>query len=174
MAASMIEDPTQARAKLRAVCLDFARYHPRLGADIAECAYEIAWLALDDDPREAREAAMLALATETTGGSAVELGFAKAALELLSGDSQSIRSFATLQLAEEAEATAWWHDFYAADAAVGEALARQLYRRGDLETPRRLFAKAEALYRKIEKALPAPVFARRIASLERIHGNRGK
>ena len=155
--ASMLEDPEAARAQLDAVCKDFARYHPALGADIAECSYESTWLAMASGDREAaRAAATLVVGTEKTGGPVVEIGFARAALQFLDGKREAVAAFAELQRTEEKEATAWWHDFYIADAAVGEAVASR--------RPEAL-RKAAALYRKIEKALPAPVYARRLAVL---------
>jgi hypothetical protein len=160
-AASMLADPETARASLEAVCRELERFHPTLGADIAECAYESTWLALVAGDREAtRSAATRLLGTETTGGAPPQTGLARAALQVVDG-TDAAAAFVALQVAEEKEAPAWWHDFYIADAAIGEAVAR----RGDAAGARKALDKAERLYTRIEKALPAPVKARRLAVL---------
>ena len=163
LAARMIEDPASARTRLWEACVELADHYPKLGADVGDCAYEVAWLAVMSGDRDAaRPAATLAIASAEAGGEPVLVASARAYQQFVDGDRDgAIRALAAIQAAEAQQPPAWWHDFYLADAAASEAIVR--HAGGDRAGAARALATAEAHYAKIGDALPLPMRARRTA-----------
>ena len=163
LAARMIEDPVVARTKLWEACLELAHHYPKLGSIVGDCAYEVAWLAIMAGDRDAaRPAATLALTAADVGGEPALMAAARAYLQLVDGDRDgAIRALAAIQASEAQAPAAWWHDFYIADAAAGEAIAR--HASGDRAGAARALETAEARFAKIGEALPAPTKLRRAA-----------
>lgn len=156
LAANMLVDPAEARARLWPACKELATHYPELGAVIGECASEIGLLALAaNDPALVRSAAQLAIDAGAHGAEPTLVAAMRAYLSFVDGDREgAIRALAALQ-AEQAKQTEWWHILYGADAAAAESIMRG----GDVATR----MKATAGYAKIADALPAPIRARRAA-----------
>jgi hypothetical protein len=67
---------------------------------------------------------------------------------------------------QAARPAAWWHQFYAADATIGEAVAR--LDGGDSAGARDALGLAEALYASCGDALPPPIRSRRLRVIARL------
>lgn len=126
-AAQFIGRPAAAATELRAVCSALAQFHPQRVDKIAECNYELGWLAVDrGDLDEARRALALAVA-----GDIDQSPLAKIELALFGGDAAGAARDADALARGAARAPMWWKQWYAVDAWIVAAAADdELGRRG--------------------------------------------
>jgi hypothetical protein len=118
-AAQYIGRPAAAATELRAVCSAFAQFHPQRVNKIAECNYELAWLAVDrGDLDEAKRSLAI------TAAAAIDQSpLAKIELALFAGDAAGAARDADALARTAARASMWWDQWSAVDAWIVVAAA---------------------------------------------------
>jgi len=152
-----------AAAALAAPCFALATLHPSNGAPIANCAFELGWLAYrGGDTTTAHRA--YALVVAAPGADVHKVWIARGFLALL--DAHPAEALATLDAyLKEARSVraSWFASVLVADAVLGRALAlRALRKPGAAEA----LTQARAGYLEGQTATGHPKWARRIAYVD--------
>ena len=152
-----------AAAALAAPCFALSRLHPGEGAPIANCAFELGWLAYSGgDATTAHRA--YALVVAAPGADEHRVWIARGFLALLDGHPAETVATLDAYLKEARSIRAsWFASVLVADAALGRALAlRALRKPGSAEA----LAQARAGYLEGQAASGHPQWARRIAYVD--------
>jgi len=168
-AANSLDELDASRRAMAPVVDELARYHPALGAELANAAFGLLWstqLAGD-------AAAVLALADRVDaaaahGAGAPMVAVAAAYRHLASGAVREARAdFAALIAGSPGEADApWWVQKRTADLLLGAAMAALAA--ADAPAARLALDGAAARYRRIAAQLPAPARHQRDAALAQL------
>jgi eukaryotic-like serine/threonine-protein kinase len=145
-AAFFLTDPRQASAALEELCALYRRFHPTVTRTIADCAFELGWLAEERGDVPAARAAMVGV--PAIGGPVPEA----AAAYVLALDGQHAEAAAAARAVGDSFRTVAWQRFQAADgyrlaAASNAKLGRTAEARADARTALRLLEELTHLAR---------------------------
>ncbi|HEY5920751.1 MAG TPA: serine/threonine-protein kinase [Kofleriaceae bacterium] len=141
-AAATADDAAVAQRETESACTAYRALHPEHGA-IADCAFDLAWFALDrGDPQAARTWFAAVVTAEAHGGDATLAALSRAHLVRLDGNArEAVAAFAHIVAATATGADApWWQRLLAAEANLGAGLAAR--DAGDRSAARVAFTRA--------------------------------
>ncbi len=165
--ANLEGDPHVASPTLASACHDLAHFHPGLATDIADCAYDLLWLAIGtSDVALGREACALVLGAASHADEVKPAAVARAYLQALDGDfAAATKTLASPALAADATAP-WWEQLYATDAlSIGLLVERDQPLADDAR-----FADVARRYAGLGSSLPPSIRARRLAAAGALRG----
>ena len=163
MAGTLTADPREAARQLEPTCRAYARFHPTRGSSASGCWFEAGWLAQERaQDAEVEQAMSEVVATAEHGGDPVWIGLARAYLALARGDpSEAAAGFVAVR--REIGPLAgkpWWTGWYAAEAELGDGLARRSVAPRAAEAA---FDRARAGLEVVLESQPAVFIERRLA-----------
>jgi eukaryotic-like serine/threonine-protein kinase len=161
-AAVLAEDPARATQALPSLCASYRRLHPSYGTRIADCLFEVGWLAHDRGDHD-QTTRSLAAAASIEGLEPGYAGLIRGYLLLARAQPAAARQAFRGALARLAavDRAPWWTRFQAGDAHLGRGLA--LRAGGDRVGARTAFAAAEALLAAVAREQPLAPIHRRLA-----------
>ena len=166
IAAIRTDDPHVAERELASACTELVELHPERGGAINECAFELAWFAIEhDDPAGARHWFTALVTAEARGGDKDFATLARAHLLRLDGDARaSARVFAAYRTSLGEAREPWWRQPPMMEAELGRALAERAAGDG---AARATFERARELLVAILEKNPSPARKRRLQIVER-------
>jgi eukaryotic-like serine/threonine-protein kinase len=164
--ALLVEDEAVAMRALDEVCTEYVTFHPNLGADIGNCALELAWFALNrGDAATARRWFTALVEAGDHEGRDSTTKLATAHLLRLDGDVRgAIRSFTTLRDEFDKTRTPFWYLARLIEADLGLALAQR--DAGQLEASRASLQHARPLLVTILASDPIASHRRRLRRID--------
>jgi serine/threonine protein kinase len=161
-AAALTEDPAAAARALPPLCSRQQQLHPDHGSRIADCWFEVGWLAYArrdlEQTAQALQAALMVPGLERTQAAIIR-GYLELARSEMAVASRAFgEALSDLPPGKEAP---WWKRLQAADAQLGRALA--LRARGHRRRAQEAFGAAEALLAPLAREQPLPPIQRRLA-----------
>lgn len=167
LVANLEGDARVASPALASACRDLAHFHPALATEIADCAYDLLWLAIEtSDVALGREACALVLDAASHGDEAQPAAIARAYLKALDGDFAAATTALAIPSLVAGAAAPWWEQLYAIDALS----IRLLVERDKPLADDARFADVARRYVGLGTSLPPSIRARRLAAAAALRG----
>jgi hypothetical protein len=167
VAAMLTDDAQIAERELASACTELVELHPERGGAINECAFELAWFAIErDDATTARRWFSALVAAEAKGGSKDSATLSRAHLLRLDGDPRAaVRVFVEYRTELGENREPWWRQVSMMEAELGRGLAERAA--GDAVAARASFERARELLVVILPKNRIPPRQRRLKLVER-------